>query len=134
MTSGKVKAREFEIIRFDIQRYKIYSQAFACIIMFLIGAPLGSIIKKGGLGVPVIVSIGFFIIYYVFTIIGEKWAKQELIGVFTGVWLPNYLLLPVGFIFLQQARKDAKLFDADFYHVTYDQIKIWIRKHFKKNG
>jgi lipopolysaccharide export system permease protein len=134
MASGRVKARESEIIRFEIQRYKIFSQAFACIIMFMIGAPLGAIIKKGGLGVPVIVSIGFFIVYYVFTIIGEKWAKQELIGIFTGVWLPNYLLIPVGLIFLQQARKDAKLFDADFYLVTYDQAVTWLRNLLKKKN
>ena len=134
VASGKVESRESEIIRFEIQRYKIFAQAFACIIMFLIGAPLGAIIKKGGLGFPVILSIGFFIIYYVFSITGEKWAKQELISSFVGVWLPNVILLPVGIFFLYQARKDAKLFDSDFYMVTIDKIQNRLRLMFKKKN
>ena len=65
------------------------ASSFACIAMFLIGAPLGAIIKKGGLGVPFLVSIFFFIIYYVFTMQGEKLAKQATIGVATGVWMAD---------------------------------------------
>jgi lipopolysaccharide export system permease protein len=134
VASGKVESRENDIIKFEIQRYKIFAQAFACIIMFLIGAPLGAIIKKGGLGFPVILSIGFFIIYYVFMITGEKWAKQEMISAFTGVWLPNVILMPFGIFFLIQARKDAKLFDSDFYLVSLDKMKTSLLFLFKKKN
>ena len=85
--------------------------------MFLIGAPLGAIIKKGGLGVPVIVSIFFFILYYVLTITSEKWAKAGVTDPMLSVWVADFLLLPIGLFFLRQARADARLFDSDFYMV-----------------
>jgi lipopolysaccharide export system permease protein len=91
--------------------------------MFLIGAPLGSIIKKGGLGVPVLVSILFFIVFYVLSLMGEKWAKQSLVSVTEGMWLANTILMIVGLLFLKQAREDARLFDADFYNVVWDKLK-----------
>lgn len=108
---------------FDVQWHKIMAQAIACIAMFLIGAPLGSIIKKGGLGVPVLMSIIFFIIFYVLTLMGEKWAKQGTVPVPVGMWLANAILFAVGLLFLRQARADARLFDSDFYSVVWDKLK-----------
>jgi lipopolysaccharide export system permease protein len=112
---------------FLIQWHKILASSFACIAMFLIGAPLGAIIKKGGLGVPFLVSILFFIIYYLLTMIGEKWAKQGVIDVMVGVWAADFILLLVGIIFLRQARRDARLFEADFYRVVFDKVQRWLR-------
>jgi lipopolysaccharide export system permease protein len=97
--------------------------------MFLIGAPLGAIIKKGGLGIPVLMSIVFFIIFYVLTLMGEKWAKQDIISVPVGMWLANAVLMFIGLIFLRQARVDARLFDSDFYNVIWDKIS---RRFLKK--
>ena len=131
VTTSKLKVKKTEMLRFKIQRYKIFAQAFSCLIMFLIGAPLGSIIKRGGLGFPVIVSIGFFIIYYVFMSIGEKWAKEELVTPFFGIWLANFVLLPIGIFFLRQARLDARLFDTDFYNVIIEKIKSRIPEKYK---
>lgn len=112
-----------EYLMFQIQWHKILSSSVACFVMFLIGAPLGAIIKKGGLGIPVIVSIFFFIIYYVMGITGEKWAKQHLVSVPVGVWMANVILLIIGLLFLRQARVDARLFDSDFYLVVWDRLK-----------
>ena len=112
-----------ETDRYKIEKYKKYSQALACIVMFLIGAPLGAIIKKGGLGVPVIISIFFFIIYYVVTILSEKWAKAWFIDGAYAVWSADIILLPIGLFFLRQARVDARLFDADFYRVVLDKFR-----------
>ncbi len=109
--------------KYEIEKHKKFAQAFACLVMFLVGAPLGSIIKKGGLGIPVILSIMFFIIYYVLSMTGEKWARQSLIAPFWGVWNSNLILLPMGLFFLKQARVDARLFDADFYNVVFSKIK-----------
>ncbi len=109
--------------KFSVEKYKKYSQAFACIVMFLIGAPLGAIIKKGGLGVPVIVSIFFFILYYVLTITSEKWAKAGVTDPMFSVWVADLILLPIGLFFLRQARVDARLFDGDFYNVVIDKVK-----------
>jgi len=113
----------YEYRVFEIQWHKILANSIACIAMFLIGAPLGAIIKKGGLGVPVIASIFFFIIFYVLSLMGEKWAKAETVPMIVGMWLPNAILFTVGLVFLRQARADARLFDADFYNVVFDHIK-----------
>jgi len=114
-----------ELITFKIQWHKIVASSLACVAMFLIGAPLGAIIKKGGLGVPFLVSILFFIIYYVFTMQGEKLAKQGSIGVPMGVWMADIILFCVGLLFLRQARADARLFEADFYSVVLDKLSRW---------
>jgi lipopolysaccharide export system permease protein len=124
---------EKELDIFDIQWHKILANSLACIAMFLIGAPLGAIIKKGGLGVPVLVSIFFFIIYYVVTMQGEKLAKQNTVSVAAGVWAADVILLIIGMIFLRQARIDARLFEADFYSVMVDKVKQWLAKWRRKH-
>jgi lipopolysaccharide export system permease protein len=111
------------ITKYKIEVNKKYAQAFACLVMFLIGAPLGSIIKKGGLGVPVIISIIFFILYYVMSITGKKWAEEDVVSPFVGIWGYSFILLPVGFFFLRQAKNDARLLESDFYAVWVEKIK-----------
>ncbi|MDH5397658.1 MAG: LptF/LptG family permease [Cyclobacteriaceae bacterium] len=123
-----LNSADFETRVYLIQYHKIIAYSFACMVMVLIGASLGSIIKKGGLGVPVLVSILFFIIYYVFTMTGEKWAKKDLVYPWAGIWSANILLLPIGLFFLRQARKDARLFDLDFYHVILLRIRNWFAR------
>ncbi|EOZ98989.1 membrane protein, putative [Indibacter alkaliphilus LW1] len=113
---------EREYRRFQIAWFQKYTTAFACIVMFMIGAPLGAIIKKGGLGMPVLLSIIFFIVYYMLTITGEKWAKEGVTGALLGTWFSNLVLLPFGFFFLKQARKDARLFEADTYVEFFKKI------------
>ncbi len=117
---------EFRI--FQVQWHKILANSLACIAMFLIGAPLGAIIKRGGLGVPVLASITFFIVYYIITMMGDKWARQATIPVPAGIWAADVILLVIGLIFLRQARLDARLFDADFYNVIWDRTKTWLRR------
>jgi lipopolysaccharide export system permease protein len=100
---------------YEIEIYLKYTQAFACFIMFLIGAPLGAIIRKGGLGMPVIISIAFFIVYYVLSILGEKWGREGVAPVVVGMWAANMILLPVGLYFLFQARNDSNLLEFNFW-------------------
>jgi lipopolysaccharide export LptBFGC system permease protein LptF len=116
------QVREFR--RYEIAWYQKYSQAIACFVMFLIGAPLGAIIKKGGLGLPVLISILFFILFYMLTITGEKWAKEGVVDPLLGTIFSNLCLLPFGLFFLRQARKDARLFESDFYV----GLGKWLRK------
>jgi hypothetical protein len=101
--------------RHKIEWHRKLTLAVACFVMFLIGAPLGAIIKKGGLGMPVLISILFFILFYMLTITGEKWAKEGVTDAFFGTIFSNLCLLPFGLFFLRQARKDARLFESDFY-------------------
>jgi lipopolysaccharide export system permease protein len=122
-SNEQIKSHKDQFIQFEVQWHKILANSIACIAMFLIGAPLGSIIKKGGLGVPVLVSILFFIVFYVLSLMGEKWAKQSVLTVGEGMWLANTVLMIIGLMFLKQARADARLFDADFYNVVWDKLK-----------
>lgn len=126
--SENQRSQQYEFNVFRIQWHKILANSAACLVMFLIGAPLGSIIKKGGLGIPVLVSILFFILFYVMSLTGEKWAKQETVTVPMGIWGADFILLVFGLIFLRQARLDARLFESDFYQVMLDKF----RKRFQK--
>ncbi len=116
---------EADLRVFEIQWHKILASSMACIAMFLIGAPLGAIIKRGGLGVPFLVSILFFIVYYLLSMQGEKFAKQGSVSPLIGVWAADMILLVIGLLFLRQARVDARLFEADFYSVMVDKLKKW---------
>jgi lipopolysaccharide export system permease protein len=120
-TNAEGQRNEYTV--FQVQWHRILSNSIACLAMFLIGAPLGSIIKKGGLGVPVLVSILFFILFYMLDLLGVKWAKQGLMSVPTGVWIANSVLFSIGMVFLRQARLDARLFDSDFYSVVIDNFR-----------
>jgi len=113
---------------FQVSWYQKYTQAFACFVLFMIGAPLGAIIKKGGLGMPVLMSIVFFIMYYMLTITGEKWGKEGLTDPFIGTWFSNLALIPFGLFFLRQARKDARLFEPDFYVDAWKKLLALLGK------
>lgn len=108
---------------YTIEMQKKYAQALACILMFLVGAPLGAIIKKGGLGVPTIIAIFFFIIYYVFSSIGEKQAKEGAMDPIIAAWMSDAILLPFGLFFLRQARVDARIFEVDAYRIGIEKLK-----------
>jgi lipopolysaccharide export system permease protein len=95
----------------------------------LIGAPLGSIIKKGGLGIPVLIGISFFIAYYVLSLIFEKWSKQGLIGINIGMWIPDLIYLPIGIFFLRQAKNDSRILETDYFDIIIDKVKTKFRKN-----
>lgn len=124
--------REFR--RYEIAWYQKYTQAIACFVMFLIGAPLGAIIKKGGLGMPVLISIIFFIMFYMLTITGEKWAKEGVTSSFFGTIFSNLCLIPFGLFFLRQAKKDARLFEGDFYSGIWKKVTSFLHKSSLKSN
>jgi lipopolysaccharide export system permease protein len=119
--------------KFKVTRSQQIARSFACLIMFLIGAPIGAIIKKGGLGLPVIVSVIFFLIFYTLNTMGDKWGKQGIVDPILAMWMSNIILFPFGLFFLRQARNDARLFEADFYVAFWERIKKQFtkKKHLK---
>ncbi|MFT5773777.1 MAG: lipopolysaccharide export system permease protein [Algoriphagus sp.] len=119
----QIENHDREYRRYEIAWFQKYTQAIACFVMFMIGAPLGAIIKKGGLGMPVLISIIFFILYYMLTISGEKWAKEGVVDTLFGTAFSNLCLIPFGLFFLRQARKDARLFEPDFYVEFWRKLK-----------
>jgi lipopolysaccharide export system permease protein len=91
--------------------------------MFLIGAPLGAIIKKGGFGIPVVVAVSFFILMYILTQQGDKMAKEGKVIVQIGAWISNGILALIGSYFMKIALQDSRLFESDFYKILFDKIK-----------
>jgi lipopolysaccharide export system permease protein len=87
----------------------------ACIVLFMIGAPLGSIIRKGGLGTPLIFAIAFFVLFNMLNTFGEKFAKQGVTSVFEGMWLSTLILIPIGIFLTYKAMHDSQLFNKEFY-------------------
>lgn len=108
--------------RHNIEWHKKFSLSFSCIIFFLIGAPLGAIIRKGGLGMPVVASVLLFIIYYIMDNIGYKMGKNGIWEVWQGTWLSAALLTPLGFFLTYKANRDSAILNADAYVILYKRI------------
>ena len=110
------------IMKHKKERHKKFTLSFACLIFFFIGAPLGSIIRKGGLGMPVVVSVLFFVVYHVISTIGERMAVFGGLNMFLGVWISSLVLLPIGLFLTFKATTDAALFDADSWKKFFNRI------------
>ena len=107
--------REYIIRKHQIEWHRKISLAIACIILFLIGAPLGTIIRKGGFGMPVMISVFFFVFYHVINIIGEKAAKEATLSVVEGMWLANFIFLPIAIFLSYKTSKGITIFDSSIY-------------------
>ncbi|MDE5567796.1 MAG: LptF/LptG family permease [Muribaculaceae bacterium] len=101
--------------RHDIEMQKKFTLSFACIIFFFIGAPLGAIIKKGGLGTPLVISVLLFIVYFIIDNSGFKMARDGKLEVYQGMWLSSFVLLPLGIFFTYKAVGDSAVFNVDAY-------------------
>lgn len=101
--------------KYKIEWHKKFTLSIACIVLFFIGAPLGAIIRKGGIGMPAVVSVLFFLIFHVLSITGEKSAKEGVWEAWQGAWLATVVLLPIGIFLTYKATKDSALFDMDAY-------------------
>lgn len=110
------------IRRHDIELQKKFTLSFACIIFFFIGAPLGAIIKKGGLGTPLIISVLLFIVYFIIDNAGYKMARDGKTDVWLGIWLSSFALLPLGVFFTFKAVGDSAVFNIDAYKAFFRHI------------
>jgi lipopolysaccharide export system permease protein len=115
---------EYLISRYATEWHKKFTLAISCILLFFIGAPLGSIIRKGGFGLPLVISILLFIVYFVINVVGEKLAKEAVLSNFQGMWLSTFILLPVAIFLTYKASTDSKLFDWDSYKRFFRKLRI----------
>ena len=116
----------------DIEVYKKFALAIACFIFFFIGAPLGAIIRKGGLGASAIISVLFFVAYYVIDIAGTKLARDGAVGPFFGVFFSSYVLFPTGLFLSWKAINDSTFFNMDSIKNGFKKIKATVMGIFKK--
>ncbi len=125
------EARDIYISKYKVEWHRKYTLSFACLILFFIGAPLGAIIRKGGLGMPLVISILMFVLYHVFTIIGEKSVKSQVMDPWLGMWMASLIYLPLGVFLTWKATTDAPLFDAEAWSKFFNKINIFrkLKKH-----
>ena len=116
-------AQEAKIMRLHvIEMQKKFTLSFACIIFFFIGAPLGAIIKKGGLGTPLVISVLLFIVYFIIDNSGYKMARDGKLEVIQGMWLSSAVLLPLGIFFTYKAVGDSAVFNVDAYRNFFNRL------------
>lgn len=107
----------------QVEWHRKFTLSIACLIFFLIGAPLGAIVRKGGLGFPVVISVALFIVYYVVDTTGYKMAREGIWEVYQGMWLSSVVLFPLGVLLTWTAVVDASIFRIESYKKIFEQIK-----------
>lgn len=114
-----------------IELHRKFTLSFACLIFFFIGAPLGAIIRKGGLGAPVVISVVMFIIYYLIDNTGYKMAREGLWPVWAGIWLSSSVLLPIGIFLTYKAATDSSLLNPDAWLKQLEKVKRFFTHNLK---
>ncbi|MCX6276829.1 MAG: LptF/LptG family permease [Bacteroidetes bacterium] len=123
VTNNEILANKSKLIRkHQIVYHKKFSFSIACFLLFFIGAPLGAIIRKGGLGMPAVISTLFFILFWVISFVGEKYAIEGEVDPWQGIWFASAVLLPIGIFLTYKATNDASLFDMEAWIRAFQKI------------
>jgi len=111
-----------QVNNYPMEWHRKFTLSFACLIFFFIGAPLGAIIRKGGLGMPVVVSILMFIAYYIMMITGEKFAREDAWSMIGGMWFSSYVFLPLGIWLTYKAATDSQVMNMESYQMFFKKL------------
>jgi lipopolysaccharide export system permease protein len=122
MRNDRYKEASSSVHAASVEYQKKYTLSAACLALFLIGAPLGAIIRKGGLGLPVVVSVIFFLVYYIISTIGEKAVKAGDASPFIGMWIAIIILTPIGIFLSYKAANDSVIFDVELYKRFFNNL------------
>lgn len=117
-----LKDKNLSITKHRIEWQRKFTLSFACLILFFVGAPLGAIIRKGGLGLPLVVSIVLFVMYHILSTTGFKYAREGVLTPFEGMWLASAVFLPVGIFLTFKATTDSPLMDTDYWKKMVTRI------------
>ena len=124
----ELRQRNRALARYKIEFHRKFTLSLACVVLFLIGAPLGAIIRKGGFGLPVVISVIFFVIFHVLSITGEKFVREGVLEAHIGMWIAPMILLPVGIWLTIKASTDSSIMDAHSYQKFMDRIGRFFQK------
>ncbi|HMP85934.1 MAG TPA: LptF/LptG family permease, partial [Lacibacter sp.] len=124
LVSYEYREQQRQLRLHEVERHRKFTLSFACLVLFLIGAPLGSIIRKGGLGLPLVISVLFFIIFHIINTSGEKMVKEDVLLPFSGMWLSTAVLIPIGLFLTYKAMQDSQLFNAEFYYRILRRVRL----------
>lgn len=131
---GQLTERKRTINKYEMERHRKFTLSIAVLIFFFVGAPLGAIIRKGGLGMPVVVSILLFIAYYIVSMTGEKSAREDVWQMFTGMWFSTLVFLPVGIWLSYKAVTDSAVMSTETYVKIFNKLKPFILLKRKENN
>jgi len=120
-SSADISATAFESDRKNLRMHLMawhekITMSIACLVLFMIGAPLGSIIRKGGIGLPLIFAVIFFVVFFLLNNFGRKFVKEDVMQPFSGMWMATFVLVPIGIFLTYKAMDDSQLFNKEFYH------------------
>jgi lipopolysaccharide export system permease protein len=129
----EVNAVEYDSKRKDLRFHLIewhrkFTMSVACLVLFLIGAPLGSIIRKGGIGTPLVFAVIFFVIFFLLNNFGEKFVKEDVLSPLGGMWVATIVLIPMGLFLTVKAMRDSQLFNSESYLRVFMVIKGFFKK------
>lgn len=132
---------EIEFVRYpSMQLYRAQENfqkkvalPFSIMIFFLIGAPLGAIIRKGGLGMPIVISVSFFIFYYIISITGENFVRDGALPAYIGMWLSSLVLFPIAIFLTYKSANDSALLNSEQYILKFNKFKAFLAKLIKRN-
>ncbi len=128
MSHDDFRQRQRMLARYQIEFHRKFTLSFACIVLFLIGAPLGAIIRKGGFGLPLVISVLLFVVFHVISMMGEKFAREGVLEAHQGMWISSIALLPVGIMLTYKATTDSSLLDIDSYLHKIQKLFNILRK------
>lgn len=129
--SSKVAITQY--YRSENEWHRMLTMPISILVFFMIGAPLGAIIRKGGLGMPIVISVIFFVFYYIISVSGEKMSSEGTWEALYGMWLPIATLTPIAIYLTRKATNDSSLLDTDWYDVRIRRIAKSIRRRFKRS-
>ena len=132
--SEEMSARKKFLIRHEIEWHRKFFLAVVCLVLFFIGAPLGAIIRKGGLGLPTVIALALFIFYQLLTIVGEKMTKSMIVEPWLGMWMSTAVLLPLSIWLTYKASREAVMFDKDNYAKWIQKLVRMVGIKPKNNG
>lgn len=138
-SSMESAAMEYEAKRKELRLHLIewhnkFTMSLAVFVLFLIGAPLGSIVRKGGLGAPVVFAVLFFVVFFLLNNFGRKFVKEDVLQPVAGMWLATVVLIPIGIFLVYKALHDSQLFNKEFYYRITDRLSREIRLRRRQRG
>ncbi len=128
MSTAEMKTARLRRYQIEIQRK--FTLSILCLIFFFIGAPLGAIIRKGGIGMPVIVSVVLFLLYYVIGMTAEKMVRESVLPPFLGMWISTFLLIPMGIWLTYKAANDSVIMNIETYFIWLKKLGMKVSKLF----
>jgi len=127
--SNDVRKMQERKRRYATQWHKKFTLAFSCLLLLFIGAPIGAIIRKGGFGTPMIISILLFILFFILQTVGEKLAREGVLEVWAGSWFSPMIFVPLAVFLTYKSNTESMLFDSEAYRKMFKKINIFQRQH-----